>query len=133
MPIGKVKWWDDEKGFGFITGESGEDIFVHSSSIQSQGYQSLKDGSKVEFEVKPGSHGPMAYNVRFLDVINKPSSLQQEVPSIYAASFSAPTVREIEYKVNEHVASLQHQLINVSILQAIDGQGYVALATIKRG
>ncbi len=51
MPSGTVKWFNDSKGFGFIEQESGDDVFVHYSSIQSEGFKSLKEGQAVEFEV----------------------------------------------------------------------------------
>ncbi|PIE47056.1 MAG: cold-shock protein [Gammaproteobacteria bacterium] len=60
---GVVKWFNDSKGFGFIQRESGEDIFVHFRAIQGDGYRSLKDGEKVEFEVTEGQKGLQAENV----------------------------------------------------------------------
>ena len=61
---GTVKWFNDAKGFGFITQESGEDVFVHFSAIQAQGFKSLAEGDKVEFEVTRGPKGLQAANVR---------------------------------------------------------------------
>lgn len=63
MPIGKVKWFSSDKGYGFIEQESGEDMFVHHSEIQ--GY-ALQDGEEVEFEIGEGRKGPCATNVRSL-------------------------------------------------------------------
>jgi CspA family cold shock protein len=60
---GTVKWFNAAKGFGFIQRENGEDVFVHFSAIQSQGYRSLDEGSKVEFEVLTGPKGLQAANV----------------------------------------------------------------------
>lgn len=60
---GTVKWFNAAKGFGFIQRESGEDVFVHFSAIQSQGYRSLDEGSSVEFEVLNGPKGLQAANV----------------------------------------------------------------------
>ena len=60
---GTVKWFDDAKGFGFITGENGKDVFVHHSAIQGQGFKSLREGQRVEFEVVQGQKGPAAQNV----------------------------------------------------------------------
>ncbi len=62
--FGTVKWFNPEKGFGFIEKEDGEDIFVHFSSIQMEGYKSLKEGQKVEFDIETGERGTQAVNVR---------------------------------------------------------------------
>ena len=63
MPSGKVKWFNDSKGFGFIEQESGDDVFVHYSSIQSDGFKSLKEGQSVEFDVEQDAKGAKAVNV----------------------------------------------------------------------
>jgi len=60
---GKVKWFNDAKGFGFIEQEGGTDVFVHYSAIQMDGFKTLKQGQDVEFEVKDGAKGPQATNV----------------------------------------------------------------------
>ena len=64
MVIGKVKWFNDKKGFGFITPESGKDVFVHFSAIQGDGFKSLREGDDVEFEIQNGPKGEQASNVR---------------------------------------------------------------------
>ena len=65
MATGTVKWFSDEKGFGFITpDEPGKDLFVHHSAIQADGYRSLAEGQKVIFEAEQGQKGPQAVNVR---------------------------------------------------------------------
>jgi CspA family cold shock protein len=64
MEQGTVKWFNDAKGFGFITRQSGPDIFVHFSAIKSDGFKSLREGQAVEFEVTKGPKGPQAENVR---------------------------------------------------------------------
>jgi CspA family cold shock protein len=61
---GTVKWFNDQKGFGFITQTGGGDVFVHHTSIIADGFRSLAEGDKVEFEVTAGKKGPAAANVR---------------------------------------------------------------------
>ncbi|MDY0346990.1 MAG: cold-shock protein [Tenericutes bacterium HGW-Tenericutes-8] len=60
---GKVKWFDAEKGYGFISSSEGKDVFVHFSAIQADGYKALAEGDQVEFEVKDGDRGPQASKV----------------------------------------------------------------------
>ncbi len=60
---GTVKWFNDSKGFGFIERASGDDVFVHHSAIQGEGFKSLQEGQKVEFDVVQGQKGPAAENV----------------------------------------------------------------------
>ena len=60
---GKVKWFNNAKGFGFIGRDDGPDVFVHYSAIQSDGYKSLQEGNAVEFEITDGQKGPQASNV----------------------------------------------------------------------
>ncbi|MGC9523556.1 MAG: cold-shock protein [Anaerolineae bacterium] len=64
---GTVKWFNDAKGYGFISRESGDDVFVHYSDIQGSGFRSLREGQRVEFSVEQGDKGPKATNVRALD------------------------------------------------------------------
>ena len=64
MTTGTVKWFNPEKGFGFITQEEGPDVFVHFSAIQGDGYRNLEENQKVEFDVTQGQKGPQAENVR---------------------------------------------------------------------
>lgn len=61
--LGKVKWFNKEKGYGFIEREDGDDVFVHYSAIQEDGFKSLNEGQEVEFEIVDGSRGPQAANV----------------------------------------------------------------------
>jgi CspA family cold shock protein len=63
---GKVKWFNDQKGYGFIERDSGGDIFVHHNEIQRSGFRSLTEGDKVSFEVTQGQKGPAAANVEVL-------------------------------------------------------------------
>ncbi|WP_124728438.1 cold shock domain-containing protein [Staphylospora marina] len=64
---GKVKWFSAEKGYGFIEREDGGDVFVHFSAIQMEGFKSLEEGQRVEFEIVEGPRGPQAANVVKLD------------------------------------------------------------------
>ncbi len=64
MPTGTVKWFNDKKGFGFISIEGGEDIFVHHTAIQSDGFRTLEEGDNVEFEIVQGDKGNKAENVK---------------------------------------------------------------------
>ncbi|HZG73983.1 putative cold-shock DNA-binding protein [Bacillus oleivorans] len=63
MQNGKVKWFNNEKGFGFIEVEGGDDVFVHFTAIQGDGYKSLEEGQEVSFEIVEGNRGPQAANV----------------------------------------------------------------------
>ncbi|MBT2659338.1 cold-shock protein [Bacillus sp. ISL-18] len=64
MEKGNVKWFNGEKGFGFIEREDGVDVFVHFSAIQGEGYKTLEEGQAVTFDVEQGQRGPQASNVR---------------------------------------------------------------------
>ena len=66
MSKGTVKWFSNQKGYGFITTEEGKDVFVHHSSIQGEGYKTLKEGQAVEFEVNQGPKGEQAVNVKLV-------------------------------------------------------------------
>jgi cold shock protein len=63
MARGKVKWFNNQKGYGFITPEEGKDVFVHFSALQGEGYKSLEEGQEVEFEIEQGPKGEQAKNV----------------------------------------------------------------------
>ncbi len=64
MAQGTVKWFNDQKGYGFITQENGEDVFVHHTAILAEGFRTLSEGDRVEFDVTQGKKGPAAANVR---------------------------------------------------------------------
>lgn len=61
--VGKVKWFNADKGFGFIERENGDDVFVHFTAIQSEGFKTLDEGQSVEFDIVEGNRGPQAANV----------------------------------------------------------------------
>jgi CspA family cold shock protein len=64
---GRVKWFSEQKGYGFIEVEGGKDVFVHYKAIRGEGFKSLKEGDEVEFEVTQGPKGPQAANVRVME------------------------------------------------------------------
>ena len=64
MVTGTVKWFNDQKGYGFLSQDGGADVFVHHSAIESQGFRSLAEGDKVKFSIEVGPKGPAAANVR---------------------------------------------------------------------
>jgi len=66
MSEGKVKWFNDGKGFGFIENDEGGDVFVHHSAIQAEGFKTLAEGDNVEFEVENGEKGPRAVSVKVI-------------------------------------------------------------------
>ena len=66
MATGTVKWFKADKGYGFITVDNGDEVFVHFSEIQGEGFKTLEEGQKVEFEVTQGNRGPQASNVQKL-------------------------------------------------------------------
>ncbi len=70
---GKVKWFNDQKGFGFILGDAGQDIFVHHTAIVSDGFRTLKEGEPVEFDCEPGPKGLKAVNVKRVEIAATPN------------------------------------------------------------
>ena len=66
MVKGTVKWFNEKKGFGFLSRDDGDDVFVHHTSIQGEGFKTLREGQAVEFEVQDGPKGPQAVNVKAL-------------------------------------------------------------------
>ena len=63
---GTVKWFNERKGYGFLSREDGGDVFVHHTSIEGEGFKTLREGDSVEFEIQEGSKGPQAVNVRVI-------------------------------------------------------------------
>ncbi len=68
MPEGKVKWFNEKRGFGFIEQDGGSDVFVHYSAVQGKGFKTLREGQRVTFEIQDGPKGPQAVNV---DVVSE--------------------------------------------------------------
>ena len=66
MPVGKVKWFDERKGYGFISRDDGDDVFVHYSEIESEGFKTLTENQEVSFELKEGPKGLQASNVHVI-------------------------------------------------------------------
>ncbi|MBN2323311.1 MAG: cold-shock protein [Spirochaetes bacterium] len=66
MPVGRVKWFDERKGYGFISRDDGDDIFVHFSEIQAEGFKTLAENQEVSFEIKEGPKGLQATNVQLI-------------------------------------------------------------------
>jgi CspA family cold shock protein len=85
MPTGNVKWFDSKKGFGFIINPEGKDVFVHFSSIEGDGFRSLKDGELVDYEQVQGEKGLLAQHVKR----QLPSQQQQQPPSHHGSAGSA--------------------------------------------
>ena len=79
MPQGNVKWFDSKKGFGFIISPEGKDVFVHFTSIEGDGFRSLKDGETVDYEQIQGEKGLLAQHVRRLAQQAKPGASQQPI------------------------------------------------------
>ncbi len=67
MPSGTVKWFNDTKGFGFISADDGADVFVHQTAIMAEGHRTLREGERVEFELVDGEKGPKAQNVKSME------------------------------------------------------------------
>jgi CspA family cold shock protein len=95
MPTGTVKWFDTKKGFGFIIGPEGQDVFVHFSSIEGDGFRSLKDGETVDYDLAQGAKGYSATRVKRTasgGTASGPAVAPAQVANVAAAS-SAPAMR----------------------------------------
>ncbi len=126
MATGIVKWWNKEKGFGFITSTSGEDVLVVSEDIQTEGFPSLEDGALVEFERTITNRGnPRAQNVREPGEPLDSSLLERHLPNPFIQTFSASSVRELEYEANERALTMGLTIRSVSVTTALDDEGYL--------
>ena len=66
MPKGVIKWFNEKKGYGFITNEDGTDVFVHYTGIEGEGFRTVTEGARVEFEIEKGDKGPRAVSVKII-------------------------------------------------------------------
>ena len=82
---GKVKWFSDSKGYGFISQDEGPDVFVHHSTIEGEGFRTLEEGQEVEFEVVEGKKGPQAQNVACREVHTARHGICRHRPAAHAA------------------------------------------------
>lgn len=92
MPRGSVKWFDSKKGFGFIVGPEGQDVFVHFSNIEGDGFRCLKDGESVDYDLIQGAKGASAQHVRRLNAKEKPKPKGPAMEGMVPAAVAAPGV-----------------------------------------
>jgi cold shock protein len=90
MPRGSVKWFDSKKGFGFIVGPEGQDVFVHFSNIEGDGFRCLKDGESVDYDLIQGAKGMSAQHVRRLNAKEKPRPKAPSIEGMMAPPPPAP-------------------------------------------
>jgi CspA family cold shock protein len=91
MAQGTVKWFNEEKGYGFIAVDGGQDVFVHFSNITGTGYRTLEDGQRVEFEIVQGTKGPEATNVRVINGATAPTTTEPTTTTPTTTTTTAPT------------------------------------------
>ena len=109
MPRGKVKWFNDAKGYGFIEQESGSDIFVHYTAISMEGFKTLAENQTVEYEVVEGSRGPQAANVSVVQSDDPAEGQEEETAAEEVAADEGGSVDESpeEDKIPEEDESLE--------------------------
>ena len=95
MPTGTVKWFDTKKGFGFIIGPEGQDVFVHFSSIEGDGFRSLKDGETVDYDIAQGAKGFSASRVKRSANASAGSTVGASSGSVAAATIAAASASDI--------------------------------------
>ena len=135
MPIGRVKWWNDDAGYGFIKSPDGVDVFVHELEIQRDrdGYpKGLTADQEVEYETREGLLGPTAIHVREpghveeIETTDRASSRRSGVQRFYAES-----IRRIEFDINDWAKHDDVTVLSVSVIRISD-QGYGALVAYSR-
>jgi CspA family cold shock protein len=132
MAFGKVKWWDDNAGFGFITDAKGNDIFAHYTQIQSDDYQTLEEGQEVEFELEQRPRGLMAKNVRHPGL---PSDPRLILANAHAAEnrkvkvFRSDSIRKLEYEINDWMQDSNLKVISASMTN-FDDKGNVCAIVV---
>lgn len=123
MAEGRVKWWDDNSGYGFIAQADGTDVFVHHMAVRCDGYVTLTEGQMVEYDLQQGPHGLMARDVREIG-----TALQYQQPTPRAAfrrgvkSFTGESLRRLEYDINEWAEMEEVGIVNVSMIHLGDGK-----------
>jgi CspA family cold shock protein len=133
MPSGTVKWWNDNKGFGFITTGVGKDAFAHFSEIQTAGRQFLVDGEPVEFDLREGAHGPAAINIRRLNEDSRHViPAEKNIRRNGVTSVVSESLRELEFDVNCWLEDNQAMALGVSVVRLEDEEGFAALITYNR-
>lgn len=132
MAIGRVKWWNDSKGYGFITLRDGQDVFVLYSAIQGDGYKTLEEGQDIELEVVPDKYGrPNATNVR------KPGipSMQMprhDPPTTHVQIFQEDSVDDLEITINDQIRTVGYKVISASMTNPDESGKFRAIVVFDR-
>jgi CspA family cold shock protein len=129
MPNGRVKWWNDNQGFGFITQSNGQDVFVHHTAIQTDGYPTLAEGQFVEFEITQERNGLRAHNVREPGESIQPSHVWVNTAPTQIKIFNEPSTRRAEYEINAWVEETGCRIINASMTNNAE-EGYVSVIVV---
>lgn len=133
MALGTVKWYSDDKGYGFIALQDGSDVFVHFSNIQGDGYQTLEEGQGVELEVTEGSKGPMAANVREPGTpINTDIRPPLCISSTIVKVFQEDSIRRLEHEINEYIRDVDWRIISASMTNPDENGKVSAIVVFDR-